>query len=70
MGKLDPVMLSVLCVQGFGTSQTFNTEDTEEHRVGLLFPVFAVDHALDSVPQMCHVEIDQQADSDSAQPHV
>ena len=36
----------------------------------LLFPVVAVNHALDSVAKAGHVEIDQQADWDSAQPHV
>jgi hypothetical protein len=46
-----------------------NTGDTEEHR-GLLLPVLAVDHSLDSVLQVQDVEVDQKAHVDSAQAYV
>ncbi len=36
----------------------------------LLLPILSVDHAFDSVSQVSHVEIDQQANSDAAEPHV
>jgi hypothetical protein len=51
-------------------TKTFNTEDTEEHRVELFFPVLPIDHAFDSISQMGDVEVDQQADADAAQAHV
>jgi hypothetical protein len=38
--------------------------------VGLLLPVFAVDHAFDSVAKMEYVKIDQKTDSDSAEAQV
>jgi len=48
------------------------TGDTEEHRVerGLFFPAVPVDHALDSVPQVGDVKVNQQTDSDAAQSHI
>ncbi len=36
----------------------------------LLLPIFAVDHPFDSVPKMCDVEVDQESNSDAAQPHI
>jgi len=36
----------------------------------LFFPVFAVDHAFDSVSQLGDMEVNEQSDSDTAQPHV
>jgi hypothetical protein len=51
-------------------TKTFNTEDTEEHRVELLFPVLTIDHAFDSISQVRDVEVDQQSDADATQAHV
>lgn len=55
---------------GGNGGKSVNTGDTEEHRVDLLFPVPAVDHALDSVAEMRHVKINQQAYADTAQTHI
>ena len=44
--------------------------DIEEHGVKLLLPVPTIDHALDSIPQVSDVEVNQQTNSDTAQPHV
>lgn len=58
-----------------GPAKGFTTEDTEDHRgkepwSGLSFPVFTVDHALDTVPEMRDVEVDQESDLLSAETHV
>jgi hypothetical protein len=39
------------------------------NRRTLFFPALAIDHALDSVPQVSNLEINQQPDSDAALPH-
>ena len=52
------------------TELRLTTGDTEERRKFLLLPVVTVDHALDSVPQVQDVEVDQQADRDLAQANV
>ncbi len=54
------------------TRRSLTTGGTEEHRVerGLFFPVISVDHALDPVPQVGDVKINQQADPYPAQPQV
>jgi hypothetical protein len=44
--------------------RAFTTEE------GLLLPVFAVDHPLDSIFQVKDVEVDQETDTDSAETHV
>ena len=36
----------------------------------LLLPTVAIDHALDSISQAVHIEINEQADTNSAQSHV
>lgn len=55
-----------------GGFKTQNTEGTEEHRVTpvLFFPIFAVDHPLNAVAQVSHIEIDEKADADPAQPQI
>jgi hypothetical protein len=64
--------LSTKVRYGGNASKVITTGDTEEHRVerGLFFPAISVDHALDPVPQVGDMEINQQTDSDAAQPHV
>jgi hypothetical protein len=54
------------------TADFYTTEGTEEHRdsKALFFPAPSVNHAGNPVPQVGDMEINQQPDSDAAQPHV
>jgi hypothetical protein len=59
------IFVSGRCGTGVMTSPQ---GDTEEHRetTALLLPVLAVDHPLDSIPEVKHVEVDEQPDSETA----
>jgi hypothetical protein len=45
-------------------------EDTEHESDYLLLPIFAVNHTFDSVAEVCHVKVDQQANANTTQPHI